>query len=243
MIFYFSGTGNSQWVAEEIAAYTGDAAYDIVKTSAPVDISKEHQVGFVFPIYAWGAPEPVRNFAKTLPSTSVFTFGICTCGGNAGKAMKRFSKIYSLQSCYSLIMPNNYIIGSDTEAEATILEKIQRAKEQIQIIAREICFQKPVYRVTEGSVASLKSSGANWGFEHFARKTKPFHVTEGCVGCGLCERSCPAGTIALVENKPVWRERCYQCLRCINLCPKQAIQYGDATAGRKRYAIWQYLPK
>lgn len=41
MIFYFSGTGNSQWVAEQIAALTGDTAYDIVKVNALPDIRKE----------------------------------------------------------------------------------------------------------------------------------------------------------------------------------------------------------
>lgn len=243
MIFYFSGTGNSQWVAEQIAALTGDTAYDIVNVNAFPDIRKEQQIGFVFPIYAWGAPEPMRDFARALPKTSAFTFGICTCGGNAGNAMKQFSKIYPLASCYSLIMPNNYIIGSDTDDDGTILEKIQQAKAQLEIISQEILSSKSVYRVTEGFMAFLKSKLANWGFEHFARNTKPFHVNENCIDCGLCEKNCPAGTITMDNGKPVWNEKCYQCLRCINSCPKQAIEYGSGTPGRKRYTLWQHLAK
>ena len=243
MIFYFSGTGNSQWVAEQIGALTGDTAYDIVKVNALPDICKEQQIGFVFPIYAWGAPEPLMDFVRTFPKTSAFTFGICTCGGDAGKAMKQFSKVYPLASSYSLIMPNNYIIGSDTDDEAAILEKIQQAKAQLEIISQEILARKSVYRVTEGSMAFLKSKLAHWGFEHFARNTKPFHVNENCVGCGLCEKNCPAGTIAMNNGKPVWNEKCYQYLRCIHSCPKQAIEYGSSTEGRKRYTLWQHLPK
>ncbi|HIW93407.1 MAG TPA: hypothetical protein H9868_02585 [Candidatus Flavonifractor merdipullorum] len=34
-----------------------------------------------------------------------------------------------------------------------------------------------------------------------------------------------------------------QRLRCINECPRQAIQYGKATAGRRRYTIRAYLPQ
>lgn len=243
MIFYFSGTGNSQWVAEQIGSLTGDTAYDIVKANTPQDIPKGQQIGFVFPIYAWGAPEPMRDFARSLPKTSAFTFGICACGGNAGNAMKQFSKIYPLASAYSLIMPNNYIIGSDTDDEAAILEKIQQARQQLEIISQEILSRKSVYRVTEGSMAFLKSKLANWGFEHFARNTKPFHINENCVGCGFCEKNCPAGTIAMDNGKPVWNEKCYQCLRCINSCPKQAIEYGSSTEGRKRYTLWQHLPR
>ena len=243
MIFYFSGTGNSHWVAEQIAALTGDTAYDIVKVNTPGDISKEQQIGFVFPVYAWGAAEPMRDFASRLPKTSAFTFGICTCGGNAGNAMKQFSKSYPLASSYSLIMPNNYIVGSDTDDDATILKKIQEARAQLEIISQEILSRKAVYRVTEGSMAFLKSNLANWGFEHFARNTKPFHINENCVGCGLCEKDCPAGTISINNGKPVWKEKCYQCLRCINSCPEQAIEYGSGTPGRKRYTLWQHLSK
>ena len=29
MIFYFSGTGNSQWIAEQVAAKIGDVAHNI----------------------------------------------------------------------------------------------------------------------------------------------------------------------------------------------------------------------
>lgn len=179
------------------------ANYDIVKVNTLPDIPKEQQIGFVFPIYAWGAPEPLRDFARALPKTSAFTFGICTCGGNAGNAMKQFSKAYPLQSSYSLIMPNNYIIGSDTDDEAAILEKNQQARQQLEIISQEILSRKAVYRVTEGSMAFLKSKLANWGFEHFARNTKPFHVNENCVGCGLCVKNCPAGTVTMDNGKPV----------------------------------------
>lgn len=241
MVFYFSGTGNSQWAAEEIAARTGDTAYDIIHLESVPEVCGEAQVGFVFPIYAWGVPEPVRNFAKTLAKTNAFTFGICTCGGDAGMAMKRFSKIYPLHSSYSLIMPNNYIIASDTEDKPTILNKIQEAKGQIEIIAQEILARKPVYRVTEGSLAALKSSAANWGFEKFARSTKPFHVTPACIGCGQCAQNCPSGTISMKGNVPVWGEKCYQCLRCIHECPHKAIQYGNSTETKGRYTIWQYL--
>ena len=47
-------------------------------------LNKESQIGLVFPIYAWGVPEVMNEFAKNLEKTEVFTFGICTCGADAG---------------------------------------------------------------------------------------------------------------------------------------------------------------
>ena len=67
MIFYFSGTGNSAWAARQLAKLTGDTAYDITSLNERPDIDNAKQIGFVFPVYAWGAPEIMAEFAKKLP--------------------------------------------------------------------------------------------------------------------------------------------------------------------------------
>lgn len=241
MIFYFSGTGNSKWVAEEIAKGLGDIAYDITKLKVVENIKKEKNIGLVFPVYAWGVPEAMIKFAKKIPKTEAFTFGVCTCGEDAGLSMKKLSKIYHLDSSYSLAMPNNYLIGSELEDEETVREKIKFSKVKVERIIADIGLGRKVYDVHEGSKAGLKSSFVNKGFNQFARSTKSFSVNENCIGCGLCEQNCPAKTIKLVDNKPTWGKKCYQCLKCINLCPKEAIQYGKNTENRKRYSIEKYL--
>lgn len=107
MIFYFSGTGNSAWVARQLAHLTGDVACDITTLAQTPDVQKEEQVGFVFPVYAWGAPEVMTNFASKLARPQAFAFGVCTCGSEAGLTMKRFAKEYPLDSSYSLVSGNN----------------------------------------------------------------------------------------------------------------------------------------
>ncbi len=241
MIFYFSGTDNSQWVAQQVAAKIEDTAQNISKLTVPPNICEEQYLGFVFPIYAWGVPEPMLAFVKSLQKSDAFTFGICTCGADAGIALKKFAKHYPLDSSYSVIMPSNYIVGSDIEDENIILSKLTKAKEEIQIIAAEITTKKKVYRVDEGSMAAIKTNLAHWGFNRFARTTKPFRVNDCCNGCGLCAKNCPAETIHLIDGKPTWNDKCYQCLRCINQCPQAAIQYGKATETRGRYTIQKYL--
>lgn len=243
MIFYFSGTGNSAWAARQLARLTDDIAYEITNREEPPEVENAKQIGFVFPVYAWGAPEIMVDFVKKLPKTQMFTFGVCTCGGDAGLAMKQFSKRYPLVSSYSLLMPNNYIIGSDTDHEGEILQKITAARGELERMAREIRRQERVYRVHEGALAGVKSHLANFGFNQFARSAKPFFAEDSCNGCGQCARDCPASAISLRDGKPVWTARCFQCLRCINECPQQAIQYGKATAGRRRYSIRAYLPQ
>lgn len=71
---------------------------------------------------------------------------------------------------------------------------------------------------------------------------KAFYATDVCIGCGKCEKLCPLGNISLKDNKPVWGERCTHCMACINLCPKEAVEYGKLTRGKPRYhgahSVW-----
>ena len=241
MIFYFSGTGNSKWIAQQIATSTNDELVDIIMLKTVLNLDQEKRIGFVFPIYAWGIPEPVLTFVKKLPQTNAFTYGVCTCGADAGAAMKKLSTLYHLDSCYSVTMPNNYIIGYDVEDEDIIRKKIADAKIESDRISSEILQSQKVYLVNEGPLALLKSSLASMAFNAFARNTKPFYATDLCNGCGLCAKNCPLSTIILVDDKPQWSKKCYQCLRCINECPQKAIQYGKSTVTRGRYTIQKYL--
>lgn len=257
MIFYFSGTGNSKWAAESLAGLLHEKTADISVLNFESDDNKRYMkeiaqgikndeyIGFVFPVYAWGAPEIVMDFAKKLgkPEGNVFTFAVATCGEEAGYTLKNFSKVFPLKSAYSVVMPNNYVVGSDLEDEETVVSMLKKAQKDISLMAEELIAKKEVYRVHEGSGAGLKSRLVNFGFNKFARSTKSFYTTDACTGCGLCAKNCPARTITMENNRPVWGEHCYQCLKCINRCPAAAIQYGKATESRGRYTIEKYLKR
>lgn len=240
MILYFSGTGNSRWAARRLAALIGDRAVDLTGPDPIPDLTGESLLGLVFPVYAWGLPEPVADLAPTLPKTGAFHFAVATCGSEAGYALKTLAKTFPLDAGYSLVMPNNYILGADLDDDATARAKIDAAETALAGMAREITARQPVYRVEEGRLPGLKSGLVHFGFDRFARTTKPFRATDACNGCGRCARRCPAGTIRLTAGRPVWGARCYQCLRCLHECPRQAIQYGNQTEGKGRYTIERY---
>jgi NAD-dependent dihydropyrimidine dehydrogenase PreA subunit len=62
-----------------------------------------------------------------------------------------------------------------------------------------------------------------------------FRADENCTGCGTCEKVCPVGDIKMEGGRPVWLHKCTQCFACLQWCPKEAIQFGKGTSGRKRY--------
>ena len=241
MIYYFSGTGNSKWIAEELARRTGDTAINIASLSkdGPTGITAQSgaRIGIVFPIYAWGAPLLVERFCKSISvCEGAYTYAVCTCGDEAGSAMKRFKRDLPYRSAWSFAMPNNYIPGFDVDSEALAQQKISAARERLGLVAEQILAGKTVYDVCAGTAAGLKTALIRPMFNTFARRTKPFYATNACNGCKICERGCPVGAIAMQQGKPVWvRKHCTQCMACINRCPKMAIQYGKGTVSRGRY--------
>ena len=109
MIYYFSGTGNSKWIAEQLASITDDLALDIMDSSTSRLIDGE-TIGIVFPVYAWAPPEVVLDFVKKLEIQPSFSFGVATCGEDAGYSMEKLNESFQLDSMYSISMPNNYLI-------------------------------------------------------------------------------------------------------------------------------------
>ena len=241
MIYYFSGTGNSKWIAEELATRTNDEAKNLAALlkdgASNVFAGMDETIGIVFPIYAWGAPLIVERFCQNITlAPGAFAFAVCSCGDEAGLAMKRFQKCYAYQSAWSLAMPNNYVVGFDVDSPELEQKKIRAAREKIEFIAQAVLAHTNVYDVHEGAGAGMKTALARPMFNAFARATKHFSVDKNCNGCGLCARVCPIGAIAMEGGKPAWiRKHCTQCLGCINRCPQRAIQHGAGTAKRGRY--------
>ncbi len=241
MVYYFSGTGNSKWVAQELARRTGDEAQDIAALikdgPTAVYAGKDARIGVVFPIYAWGVPTIMERFCKSITlAQGAYAYAVCTCGGSAGNAMKRLKRFFLWRSAWSIMMPNNYIIGYDVDTPEEVARLKQDASEKIDSISKKILSSENAYDVSEGKGAGIKTALVRPMFNRFARRTKPFYATDACNSCGQCVRDCPVKAIRLDGGKPHWVNRsCEQCLSCINRCPQKAIQYGRGTASKGRY--------
>lgn len=240
MIYYFSGTGNSKWVAKQVGDKLNYQVINIIDINRNEKklVRKGEVVGFIFPIYAWAPPEIMFDFMKNFTlEEGAFSFAIGTCVSEAGNTEKLIKKYIQLNSAYSINMPNNYIISSDVDSEEIIEKKINEAKESINKICNEIKRRENISRINKGSFSLIKSTIITALFNKYARNTKAFYTEENCSSCGLCEKICPVKCIQLKEGKPVWKGKCLQCLACINRCPEKAIQYGKNTKKHARYYL------
>ena len=249
MIFYFTGTGNSGYIASEIAKGTNDNIVSISKlinNKEKLEFTLEdgENVGFIFPVYAWAPPTMVTDFIKKVTFKNYkdnYIFSVATCGKNIGGTMKIIDKAIkekglNLNCGYSISMPNNYIIMGDVDSKEVEDEKLQASKETVNEILSVIKNKEDnVFKVTKGLMGPLLTVLVSQMFAKYAADSSKFYVEDSCVGCGICEKVCNCNTIKLVDKKPVWGKECIQCLACIHLCPKKAIQYGDGTVKKGRY--------
>ncbi len=239
MIFYFTATGNSLMAAKALLE-EGERLVDMAAARKAgaynYDLAEGERVGFVFPVYCYTMGDVPVDFVRnlTLNRHPSYTFTVVTCGGGIGgtaaflgKELRK--KGITLSYATDLLMPDNAVFYYDTKSDAHHADRLGKATVRLEEIKSDLSEHK------EKRAKGL-SSGWLRPFYHALCGTKPFYVTDKCVGCGLCARNCPDGAIEMNEGKPRWiKKRCEKCGACINRCPVRAIEHGKGTVKRGRY--------
>jgi ferredoxin len=245
MILFFSGTGNSKYVAKAIAEKTNDELVSInllLKQGVShrlESLSKPYVI--VCPTYAWRIPRVITEFIKATDfSTQKEIYFVLTCGADTANAIgyvKRLcdEKGFILKGFTEIIMPDNYLIMYDSvtkEAANQITYKsIPHINEVARMIENGISFPSFIAK------QKVKSGIVNDIFYTVYVKAKGFYTTEKCVGCGKCEQFCPLNNIEINDGKPHWNAKCTHCMACICGCPTGAIEYKKKTQGKARHFI------
>ena len=248
MIFYFSATGNSKYVAQRLAAATGDQLIsmpDAIQARCyQYDVSHEQRIGFVVPTYYYGLPSVLNFFIEKLQLQGYeeqYVYLVLTCGGSTGDAAGMLAKMLkkkgiTLSAQFAVPMVNNYIPLEKMDDAETIEKTLDAAEEYIDEARRAIRSKGfGDYNRCQGAAGAVVTAAVYPMYQR-GRSTKVFVVGDSCVGCGICRDQCPCEAIVLEENKPVWvKPQCVHCLGCLHRCPNQAIHWKKTTENRGRY--------
>lgn len=244
MVFYFSGTGNSAFVAEKIAKVSGDeiiSINEVLKEGRWDDYSSpDFPWVFVAPVYSWRLPRIVERFirdTKFLDQKEVYF--LLTCGGESGNAVHYTrllceEKGWKMKGFAELVMPENYTAmftcPEPEEANRIVAKAYQKLVPLMDCIVKGQDFPE--------HVAKLKFlSWITPIFYSLFVHARKFTVSEGCIHCGKCVALCPLGNISMREEdqKIIYADHCTHCMACINSCPTEAIDYGRGSKGKHRY--------
>ncbi|MEJ8740924.1 EFR1 family ferrodoxin [Phocaeicola sp. HCN-6420] len=248
MIFYFSGTGNSRWVAERLGELLEETVCSIADILAKKNsfVAEENTIGIVFPVYSWGPPAVVLRFIAELQTICKpeYVYFVCTCGDDTGKTPQLIRRAFERKGwiCsagFSVIMPNTYVAlpGFDVDPLPVAQEKLKKAEDRVKEIACKLAAHEHLMDCCEGSLPWVKTYIVHPLFAHFLVSAKPFRATEACISCGKCEAVCPLHNIRLTDGKPEWGNHCAMCLACYHHCPKHAIEYAKVTRKKGQYVF------
>ena len=242
-LFFYTGTGNSLWTARTLAKELGDAEIiPISAVSGEAVESRAEALGIIFPVHIWGVPGKVIAFTEALANSSAsYCFAVAVNAGQVAATLLQLKKLMqgrglSLSSGFEVVMPNNYIPWGGPGPEEKRIRRIGEARGKIALIAAAVA-QREERPVERGPLwQNLLFTWLNrLSFPHVPAMDRSFWVDEKCNFCGICERICPSGNIALQADRPVWLHHCEQCLACIQWCPTEAIQFGKKTPRYERY--------
>ncbi len=248
MVFYFSGTGNSQLVAKQIAEITGDELISInqlLKEGGKDTFSSKRPLVFVAPTYAWRMPKVVEGWIrKTSFKGNCKAYFVLTCGGGCGNAAAYAKKLCEEKGMLfyglaSVLMPENYLAMFPTPDEPECRTIVEKAKTQVSTLAMQIQGERQFVETPISFVSRLLSGPVNIIYYPLFVHDKGFRVSTDCISCGKCAQRCPLRNIDIVNGKPVWKGKCTHCMACIGGCPTEAIDYKSKSAGRHRHYIME----
>jgi ferredoxin len=260
LFLYFSGTGNTDYVAHYLARKLAHLPIEIelrsMEWQPAEEVASFDLLAVGFPVYAADAPIFFQNYLRLLPpgeGRGAFVF--CTQGAYAGSAVRLGLERLAAQSYVplgggSVLMPGSdglsmvakesWMARKALEKDYDHLKDADRLSEEMVSVLLGMLDGRPP---EEWGEMRTSRSGATvsdrvWGFVYRATENwcrTRLHADEQCEGCGLCAQLCPVDNVEMRDGRPCFGDQCVLCIRCLHACPQEAIQISRFTTGKFRW--------
>ena len=234
LTLYFSGTGNTKFIAEHFSQTLAAECHSIEEE---IDFSEKiaaaETIAVCYPIYGSCVPRIMRDFAEENRSAFdgknlIILSSQLMFSGDGARVFTELLEGISFNILYAehFNMPNN--ICNLFLLPIASPEKIERyVKKAKQRLARSC------QNIQNGTV---KKRGFNPVSKYLGLLTQRFYfpdlekkaendvrITADCVACGKCVKICPMNNLERIEDKIEQNGNCTLCYRCVNACPQKAI--------------------
>jgi len=246
IMFYFSATGNSKYIAE-LFCEKMCAVCCSIEAEADFNklISAEEVVGFCYPIYGSRVPRLMREFVNThmhlLKNKKLIIF--CTQMGFSGDGARALTDLFPRRQANVIyaehfLMPNNVCTLSimPLAGEKTTQWYLSKSQKKMQKVCGNIRNGKMKKRgFNPGSRALGLIQGVFLpGLER--RAATKVWIDDDCTKCCLCVSICPMNNFLCEGGEIKAKGNCMMCYRCINKCPQKAMIVYIRKKTKKQYA-------
>ncbi len=234
-LFWFSGTGNTLFIAMKIEATLNSLGYHCqllpIERPLPSEMSLNNTIGLIVPVAMQGTFPIVWEFVSQLPEAEgneiflIDTLGVYSGGikGPIKKIVKE--KGYNPIGAVEIKMPNFFMRkGTSTRDKMIVLDAEDALKEFCQRLheGRSNWIDIPIYSDLMSKIFRTQEKGIRW-----VRKFKKT-VTTKCTNCGICVQLCPRKCIDKYSRHiDVDSENCILCQRCLEYCPSNSIEINN----------------
>ncbi|MEL7659904.1 EFR1 family ferrodoxin [Acetobacterium wieringae] len=231
---YFSGTGNSKFIAERFSQIMTASCYSIEEdVDFKEKITAAQTIAVCYPIYGSCVPKIMRDFVSkhrtAFAGKQLIIF--CTQLMFSGDGARVFTELLAgvavdIRYAEHFNMPNNicnfflFPLASPNKLQ----RYIKKADKKLSRACRNI------------SAGVVKKRGFNplsrylglWlqraHFDALEKKAaRDVRISAECILCGKCVRICPMKNFEISDQSMVLRNQCTLCYRCVNQCPQKAI--------------------
>lgn len=248
VVYFFSGTGNSENVANWLAYVAKEKGMEVdLVNIAKIDRralpapEPDTLLAFASPIHGFNYPPVMLNFLLHFPKAKNNVLLLNTRAGMLiGKwitpgltgiafysaALVLKMKGYSIRSMFPVDLPSNWISVHPGLNDRTVKYLHERNREKVYRFARKVLDGGTDFRGVREIIQDLLISPISLGYYFIGRFffSKTYYASTDCDNCGLCIKSCPVKAIKTLDNRPFWTFNCESCMRCMSNCPQRAIE-------------------
>ncbi|WP_455542112.1 EFR1 family ferrodoxin [Intestinibacter sp.] len=234
-IIYFSGTGNTKFVAQNIKIKLKELGEESDLINIEDDVIEPNNYKCIIiggPVYIDRYPEILIEYIKNNLNNyknkcMLFTTQASQKDSTAYQHFINEFPNLNITYCMYVAMPNNvynffFKKTSDYEQNMMINESLDIIEKGLSDFLHNKINLYPRKKITV-SMINLVYKMVYPKYIGFINKKMSIDKDK-CINCKLCEKSCPVKCIKVDHNLSYSRD-CLFCQRCINICPQNAFLY------------------
>lgn len=232
IIFYFTGTGNSLYIARQLAGENAELLSIPQMVKRGKYEFEADEIGIVYPIYGHMPPYMVRQFIQKAKLKAEYKFAVLTYGARKCDAVEIWDRISrkadnAFDYISTIIMVDNWLPNFDMNEQLKIDKHIPENLQRItaDINSRQHWHEPVTEEERQQHQGFMQRSGLDPEVGFLMKSEKFFTVTDACIDCGICTYVCPRGNYELTSRGVKTSGDCEFCFACIQNCPQKAIQF------------------
>ena len=248
LVFYFTATGNSLFVARQLSdspisipqelkkqreqsqTRLNSAESRVKKTEGQLKKEKmvyeADEIGIVCPDYAGAIPKIVQEFVAKATLKAPYIFTIITYGNspvNVAEWWDEYCKGKSVVNNYvqPILMVDNYLPVFDMNEQMKIDKHVD---ESLARILEDIGERKNQIAAAEMGMFN-KDILKRMQDQHFSMTVERLLELkkDRCIECMTCQKVCPHKNFSLSDGGLQFAGDCEYCLACVHNCPQKAL--------------------